>query len=112
MGDIDIAHEKGYISKKPSYASIGHFLQKEDLTPTLIDMVKLTSLSFRSNAETTVHMIKSRFGDSVKSKTWNAQVNEMLCKIICHNICVVIQEMFELGIKTDFNFCVESRTLI
>ncbi len=57
----------------------------------------------RSNAETTVHMVKSKFGDSVRSKTWTAQVNEVLCKVICHNICVVIQEMHELGINP--NFC-------
>ncbi len=56
----------------------------------------------RSNAETTFHMIKSKFGDSVRSKTEVAQVNEVLLKVLCHNICVVIQEMFELGIKLDF----------
>src|SRR3989338_6328850 len=56
----------------------------------------------RSNAESSVFMIKSKFGDSVRSKTWTAQVNEVLCKIICHNICVVIQEMHELGINPDF----------
>ena len=61
----------------------------------------------RSNAETTVHMIKSKFGDSVRSKLWIAQVNEVLCKIICHNICVVIQEMHELGINP--NFCPNSQ---
>lgn len=63
----------------------------------------------RSNAETTVHMIKSKFGDSVRAKSWTAQVNEVLCKVICHNICVVIQEMHELGIKPNFNICVESQ---
>ena len=52
-------------------------------------------------------MVKSKFGASVRSKTWTAQINEVLCKIICHNICVVIQEMHELGINP--NFCVESR---
>ena len=61
----------------------------------------------RSNAETSVMMVKSKFGASVRSKTWTAQINEVLCKIICHNICVVIQEMHELGINP--NFCVESR---
>src|SRR3989338_8101395 len=61
----------------------------------------------RSNAETSVHMIKSKFGDSVRSKTWTAQVNEVLCKIICHNICVVIQEMHELGINPNFNLSSE-----
>lgn len=29
-------------------------------------------------------------------------VNEVLCKIICHNICVLIQESHELGISTAF----------
>lgn len=56
----------------------------------------------RSNAESTVYMIKSKFGDSVRSKKWTAQVNEVLCKVICHNICCVIMEMFCLGIKPDF----------
>jgi transposase len=55
-----------------------------------------------SNAETTLHMIKSKFGDSVRSKTEVAQENEVLLKVLCHNICVVIQEMFELGIEPDF----------
>jgi transposase len=50
----------------------------------------------RSNVETTFHMIKSKFGDSLKSKTKAAQVNEVLCKILCHNLCVLIQEMHEL----------------
>ncbi len=58
----------------------------------------------RSNAETTVHMIKSKFGDSVRSKDWTAQINEVLCKIICHNIYCVIQEMFTLGIEADFPY--------
>ena len=56
----------------------------------------------RSNAESSVFMIKSKFGDSVRSKTWTAQVNEVLCKVICHNIYCVIMEMHELGIEADF----------
>ena len=56
----------------------------------------------RSNAESTVMMIKSKFGDYVRNKEWTAQVNEVLCKVICHNIYCVIQEMFTLGIEADF----------
>lgn len=56
----------------------------------------------RSNVETSVFMIKSKFGNSVRSKNWIAQVNEVLCKIICHNICCVIMEMHNLGIEADF----------
>lgn len=50
----------------------------------------------RSNIESTFYMIKSKFGDSVRSKKKVSQYNEILCKIICHNICVVIQELHEL----------------
>src|SRR3989338_4989882 len=57
----------------------------------------------RSNVETTFHMIKANFGTTVRSKNGIAQINEVLLKILCHNICVVIQEMFELGIEANFN---------
>ena len=56
----------------------------------------------RSNVETTFHMIKSKFGDSLRSKTKTAQINEALCKVLAHNICCLIQSMFELEIKADF----------
>jgi len=57
----------------------------------------------RSNVETCFHMIKSKFGDSVRSKKMTSQVNELLIKVLCHNICVVIQEVCELGIKAEFS---------
>ncbi|MCX6776996.1 MAG: IS5 family transposase, partial [Candidatus Micrarchaeota archaeon] len=56
----------------------------------------------RSNVETTFHMIKMKFGDKLKSKNPKAQENELLCKIIAHNIVVLIHEMHELGIKPEF----------
>ena len=57
----------------------------------------------RSNVESTVNMIRAKFGKSVRSKNWNSQVNEVLCKVICHNICVVIKEMFCRNINPNFN---------
>ncbi|MBU3896903.1 MAG: transposase [Nanoarchaeota archaeon] len=51
----------------------------------------------RSNVESTFSMIKRKFGDTVRSKDKTAQFNEILCKILCHNICVVIHEMHEMG---------------
>jgi len=56
----------------------------------------------RSNVESTFSMIKAKFGDSLRSKTKTAQINEALCKILAHNICCVIQSMFELNIKPQF----------
>jgi transposase len=59
----------------------------------------------RSNVETTIMMVKTKFGDKLKSKNWIAQKNELLCKLIAHNIVVVIHEMHELGINPDFCTC-------
>jgi transposase len=57
----------------------------------------------RSNVETTFHMIKSKFGQRLRSKTLTAQINEALCKVLCHNICCVIQSIHELGIEPTFH---------
>jgi transposase len=56
----------------------------------------------RSNVESTFGMIKAKFRDHVRSKTDTAMKNEVLAKILCHNICVLIQEMYELGIQPEF----------
>jgi transposase len=56
----------------------------------------------RSNAESTFSMIKAKFRDHVRSKTDAAMRNEVLYKILCHNICCVIQAMYELGIEPTF----------
>jgi len=56
----------------------------------------------RSNVETVFSMIKTKFGDSVRSKTDAGQANEVLAKVLCHNICVLIQAMYEFGIEPDF----------
>jgi hypothetical protein len=56
----------------------------------------------RSNVESTMAMIKSKFGDLLRSKTDTAMKNESLCKVICHNICCLIQSIHELGITANF----------
>ena len=38
---------------------------------------------------------------AVKSSTI-AQVNEVLCKLLCHNICVLISSIYELGLEPTF----------
>jgi len=56
----------------------------------------------RSNVESTFRMVKRKFGDSLRSKTETALVNECLCKVLCHNLCVLIQEQHEFGIDPIF----------
>ena len=57
----------------------------------------------RSNVETVFHMIKAKFGERVRAKTDTAQINEVLMKVLCHNICVLIRAMYALGITPVFD---------
>jgi transposase len=56
----------------------------------------------RSNVETTFSMIKAKFGERLRCKTETAQINEALCKVLCHNLCCVIHSMYELGVDPTF----------
>ncbi len=56
----------------------------------------------RSNVESTFSMVKAKFGGSVRAKTPAAQINEVLLKVLCHNIVVLIASMYELGIEPIF----------
>ncbi len=62
----------------------------------------MTHYHKRSNIESTFSAIKRKLGDTLKSRNTTSQINELLCKIVTYNITVLIQEMYELGIKIDF----------
>jgi hypothetical protein len=64
----------------------------------------------RSNVESTFSMIKAKFGDAVRSKMDTAMMNEALCKVLCHNLCCLIQSTHELGIETTFWGKIENPT--
>ncbi len=58
---------------------------------------------FQQHVEmSSVMMIKTKFRDHVRSKTDVAMKNEVLAKILCHNICCLISAFYEL--KTDATF--------
>ena len=56
----------------------------------------------RSNVESTMWMIKSKFGAFVRTKSDVAQFNEVLGKVLCHNIVVLVGSAYELGIEPQF----------
>ena len=62
----------------------------------------------RSNVETTFAMVKGKFGDSVRAKSEAGQVNEILLKCLCHNVCVLIHAMHELGVTSTLEPKVQS----
>src|SRR5215831_4244296 len=43
-----------------------------------------------------------KFGDPVRSKSHVGQLNEVLCRVLCHTICVSIQGIHEFGIAPTF----------
>jgi len=56
----------------------------------------------RSNVESTFSAIKRKFGGAVRSKRFPAQVNEVLCKMLCHNLSMLVHAIHELGIDIPF----------
>src|SRR5207249_5528839 len=62
----------------------------------------LDSYHKRSNVESRFSNDEAKIGDSLRSKTDTAMVNEALCKILCHNLVVLIHEIHELGINPVF----------
>jgi len=56
----------------------------------------------RSNIESAYSMIKAKFEDSLRSKSDVGQIKEALCKVLAHNICVLVQATHELGIEPIF----------
>jgi transposase len=56
----------------------------------------------RNNVESAFSSMKRKFGGSVRSKTFTAQTNEVLAKILCHNLAVLCHAMHEIGIAAPF----------
>lgn len=77
----------------------------EDVPPVHVRArIVLEHYHKRSNIETAYSMIKGKFGSYLRSRSDTGQVNEALCKILCHNICVLIRAMHELGIEPESRF--------
>jgi transposase len=57
----------------------------------------------RSNAESAFSAIKRKYGNSLRTrKSEAAMKNEILCKILCHNIVVLIHEMHKGHVHRPF----------
>jgi transposase len=56
----------------------------------------------RSNVESAFSAMKRKFGEIIRSKTPTAQRNELLLKVLCYNIVVLIHEIHESGAEAVF----------
>ena len=58
----------------------------------------LKNYHLRSSVENVFSMMKTNLLDGISSKTEVSQNNELLIRVICHNISVVIDAVFGLGL--------------
>lgn len=56
----------------------------------------------RSVIESVNSAIKRRFGESLRSRTQTSRVNELLCKLVAHNLVVIVQQVHFLGAEDDW----------
>ena len=56
----------------------------------------------RAQVESAFSRMKRNFGEFLKSKNHQAQKNEVLLKCLCHNLACVINEVYQRGIKINF----------
>ena len=56
----------------------------------------------RSNVESTFSSLKRKFQGKLMLKNEDAQVNEALAKVLCHNICILIGEVLEGNAEMKF----------
>ena len=56
----------------------------------------------RGNVGSTVSRVERKFGDAVRSKAPTAMTNEVLAKLLCHNLVVLVHETHEFGIDVGF----------
>ncbi len=59
----------------------------------------------RSNVETAFSMIKRKFNNNIRTKRHTSQVNEILMKCLCHNLCVLVKESYGIGLEIDLTKC-------
>lgn len=57
----------------------------------------------RSNVESTFGAMKAKFGGSVRSKLFAAQVNEVLAKVLLWNLSCIVHAIEEFGVEAEFS---------
>lgn len=118
----EVSADKAYLSKKNLNAveSVGSMpfvpFKSNNLEPTEAGMwARMYHLFMyereafmehyhkRSNIEIAYSMIKGKFGSALRSKSDTGQTNKALCKVLAHNICVLIQAMHTFNIHPIFS---------
>lgn len=57
------------------------------------------AINRQAQVESTFSMIKVKFTEKIYSKNSVGQMNEVLCKVLCHNLCVLIYWLYQFGVE-------------
>ena len=88
--------------KKSNTGGIGGIFEKHFLRFCLNREEYQKRYSRRNNVEALFSSLQRKFGTHVRSKTKVAMTNEVLAKILCHNLCCLIQSEQEFGVDPTF----------
>ena len=117
MSDQDEAFNKGYLPRLPRHSALFKYLEMPALTSAINGLIVASSLPLKA-VETDFAVDSSGFGlpgrvgwretkygsafggrqDWMKVHLMTG-VKTNIIKVLCHNICVVIQSVHELGIE-------------
>ena len=56
---------------------------------------------YRSNVETSFSALKMKFGENLRCINEQGQINELLAKLICYNLTVLVRSTYELNINLE-----------
>jgi transposase/predicted nucleic acid-binding Zn finger protein len=118
----EISADKGYLTKVnadmiAAYGAVPYIAWKDNSTGTkgpaawnsmwhsfCADKdLYMSKYHRRSNIETVMQMVKTKFGSKLNSRTLTAQYNEILLKYFCHNLSCIAMAVDTLGIEPKFD---------
>lgn len=116
----EVSIDKGYLARKNMHAVVNHGAEpfvpfkpnsvpgRDPLWNKLLAYYVLNREDFlrhyhkRSNVEALFSSMKRVLGPSVRAKKAAGPTSEILLKVLCHNIRMLVQSMFELKIDPTF----------
>jgi transposase len=57
----------------------------------------------RSLVESTFSSVKRKYGEFLRCKNFESQKNEVILKCLCHNIAILVEEIYQNNINVKFN---------
>ena len=99
--------EPATLPRIPSYESIiSSNFEDDELKPnamrTSLEKPLFIKVDKYEKVVSSINMIKQKLGDSLMTKNFTAQKNEILAKVVCHNTAALSEALLTYQLKVDF----------